>query len=48
MNKLRDRSGEPIGRAHPNQLFDTREYDVEFADGTREKYRSNVITVMLK
>ena len=34
---------EPIGHAHPNPLFDTREYEIEFTDGTREKYLANVI-----
>jgi hypothetical protein len=29
--------GEPIGCAHSNPLFDTREYEVEFTDGTRKK-----------
>ncbi len=35
--------GEPVGRAHNNPLFDTREYDVEFADGSRERYQANII-----
>jgi hypothetical protein len=35
--------GDPIGRAHSNPFFDTREYDVEFTDGTTEKYAANVI-----
>ena len=35
--------GEPIGRAHNNPLFDTREYEVEFTDGTHERYQANVI-----
>jgi hypothetical protein len=34
---------EPIDRAHANPLFDTREYKIEFTDGTREKYQANVI-----
>jgi hypothetical protein len=34
---------EPIGRAPANPLFDTREYEIEFADGTRDKYQANVI-----
>ena len=33
----------PIGRAHANPLFDTREYEVEFTDGTHEKYQANII-----
>ena len=35
--------GEPIGRAHANPYFDTREYDIEFTDGTTERYSANVI-----
>ena len=34
--------GEPI-RAHANPLFDTREYEIEFIDGTHEKYQANII-----
>ena len=41
--RSRGLDGEPIGRAHPNPLFDTREYEIEFMDGTREKYLANVI-----
>jgi hypothetical protein len=33
----------PIGRAHTNPLFATREYEIEFADGVRNKYQANVI-----
>ncbi|KAI2509503.1 Reverse transcriptase (RNA-dependent DNA polymerase) [Fragilaria crotonensis] len=36
-------SGEPIGRAHSNPLFDTREYVVEFTDRSTENYFANVI-----
>jgi hypothetical protein len=28
--------GEPVSRAHANPFFDTREYEVEFTDGTIE------------
>jgi hypothetical protein len=35
--------GEKIGHAHTNPLFDTREYVVEFTDGTEENYFANVI-----
>ena len=35
--------GEPIGQSHNNPLFDTREYKVEFTDGSREKYQANII-----
>jgi hypothetical protein len=34
---------EPIGHAHSNLFFDTREYEVEFTDGTTERYAANVI-----
>ena len=34
-------SGEPIGRAHSNPLFDSREYVVEFTDGSTENYCAN-------
>lgn len=43
VKRARGLEGEPIGRAHVNPLFDTREYEVEFTDGTREKYQANVI-----
>ena len=39
----RGHDGEPIGVAHNNRLFDTREYDVEFTDGSIEKYAANII-----
>ena len=32
--RSRGHGGEPIGVAHINPLFDTREYDVEFTDGS--------------
>ena len=35
--------GKPIGVAHNNPLFDTREYDVEFTDGSIEKYAAKII-----
>ena len=41
---LRGLDGEPIGRAHSNPLFDTHEYEIEFTDGTTEKYQANIIT----
>ena len=41
--RSRGHSGEPIGIAHNNPLFDTREYDVEFTDGSVEKYSANII-----
>jgi hypothetical protein len=43
VKRSRGLDSEPIGRAHANPLFDTREYEIEFADGTRDKYQANVI-----
>ena len=43
VKRSRGLDDEPIGRAHENPLFDTREYEIEFTDGTREKYQANVI-----
>jgi hypothetical protein len=34
IKRTRGLDGEPIGRAHANPLFDTREYEIEFTDGT--------------
>jgi hypothetical protein len=34
---------EPIGHAHANPMFDTQEYEIEFTNGTHEKYQANVI-----
>ena len=35
---------EAVGRAHANPFFDTREYDIEFMDGSVDKYTVNLIT----
>jgi hypothetical protein len=35
--------GEPVDHAHAYPFFDTREYEVEFTDGTIEQYATNVI-----
>ena len=35
--------GNPIGHAHSNPLFDTREYKVKFTDGMTNKYQANII-----
>jgi hypothetical protein len=43
VKRAKGTSGEPIGRAHSNPLFDTREYVVEFTDGSSENYFANVI-----
>ena len=44
VKRARGTSGEPIGRAQANPLFDTREYVVEFTNGSSENYFANVIT----
>jgi hypothetical protein len=38
-----DDEGNPIGRAHSNPLLDTREYEVEYADGERETLTANIL-----
>jgi hypothetical protein len=43
VTRSRGLDGEPIGHAHTNPFFDMREYEVEFTDGTHEKYQANVI-----
>ena len=43
VKRAKGTSGDPIGRAHSNPLFDTREYVVEFTDGSTENYFANVI-----
>jgi hypothetical protein len=43
MKRAKGMYGEEIGRAHSNPLFDTRQYVVEFTDGTEENYFANVI-----
>ena len=43
VKRAKGSSGEPLGRAHTNPLFDTREYIVEFTDGTTQNYFANVI-----
>jgi hypothetical protein len=35
--------GEPVGHAHTNPFLHTQEYEVEFTDGTIERYAANVI-----
>jgi hypothetical protein len=43
VKRSRGLDSEPIGCAHANPLFDTREYEIEFNNGTHEKYQANVI-----
>jgi hypothetical protein len=43
VKRARTENGVPIGRSHRNPLFDTREYDCIFDDGTMERYTANII-----
>ena len=36
-------AGKEIGSSHTNLFFDTYEYEIEFIDGTRDKYTVNLI-----
>ena len=36
--------GKAVGRAHANPFFYTREYDIEFTDGSVDKYTANLIS----
>ena len=40
---IRDFNGRLVGKGHTNPLLDTREYEVEFMDGTTDRYFANVI-----
>ena len=41
--RIRDDSGNPVGRAHDNPILDTREYTVEFDDGDVSELTANLI-----
>ena len=43
IKRAKGTTGQPVGRGHANPLFDTREYVVEFTDGSIENYFANVI-----
>ena len=43
VRRARDSSGELIGKAHNNPILDTSVYEVEFEDGSVEKYNANII-----
>jgi len=43
VGRKRDSEGNPVGHAANNPLLDTREYDVEFIDGSTEAYSTNLI-----
>jgi hypothetical protein len=40
---MRDNEGLPIGRASHNPLLDSRQYEVEYADGNVEALTANII-----
>ena len=41
--RKRDADGNPIGKRHSNPILDTREYEVEFADGGTDVFSANII-----
>jgi hypothetical protein len=43
IKRAKGTTGQPVGRGHANPLFNTREYVVEFTDGSTENYFANVI-----
>ena len=43
VGQKRDANGNPVGQAHSNPILDTREYEVEFTDGSTEIYKANLI-----
>ena len=44
IKRVKDIDGNRKGKAHPNPLFDTRAYLVEFRDGSVAEYTANIIT----
>ena len=43
VGRKRDADGNPIGLRHANPLLDTRQYEVEFADGATDVFTANLI-----
>ena len=43
VGRKRDHDGNPVGRRNENPILDTREYTVEFEDGSTDSYAANVI-----
>jgi hypothetical protein len=41
--RKRDADGNPIGKPNPNPMLDTREYEVEFPDGSTDTISANLI-----
>jgi hypothetical protein len=46
-NRKRDSEGNPVGRSNMNPLLDTREYEVEFPDGSIDVLTANTIAESL-
>jgi len=44
IRRQRDHNGRPVGLRNSNPILDTREYAVQFPDGTQQLYMANVIT----
>jgi len=45
VGRTHGRDGNPLGVRHSNPILDTREYQVEFPDGSTATYTANVIAV---
>jgi len=43
IKRLRDQDGNPVGTRHINPLLDTRQYEVQFGDGSIAEYTANLI-----
>jgi hypothetical protein len=43
IKRRRDQNGRPIGLSNSNPMLDTREYEVQFPDGSTQSYLANVI-----
>ena len=41
--RVKDADGVPLGRFNPNPLLDTRQYEVEFEDGSMDTFTANMI-----
>ena len=47
VKRARTEDGKAIGTAHSNPMLDTRSYEIEFADGTRDKITANIIALYI-
>ena len=43
VRRARDSGGQLVGKSHNNPILDTSVYEVEFEDGSVEKYNANII-----